>query len=65
MQERQGEGRSLARARRRLTDQIATRKQRRNRLPLDRRRFLVAQVRQGGQQAGIQAQRRKPGERLC
>ena len=54
---RQGERRGLARSGGRLADEIPAQKQGRNRLTLDRRRFLVTQVRQCRQQAKVEAQR--------
>ena len=50
LQRRQRERRGLARAGRRLTEQVATCQQERDRLALDRRRLLVAEVVERGQQ---------------
>ena len=51
-----GEGRRLARAGRRFGEDVATLQQRRDRLPLDRRRLLVAQLGERGDQRTVDAQ---------
>ena len=56
---RECEGRRLAGSGCRLTQEIAARQQRRDRLPLDRRRLLIAQRIERGQQGRFEAQRRK------
>jgi hypothetical protein len=61
VQQRQRERRRLARARTRLPHQIAAGQQDRNRLPLDGRRFFVAERRHRGNQRRRQAKRGKAG----
>ena len=50
------EGRRLARAGRRFGENVASLEERRDRVPLDRRRLLVAQLGQRGDQRTINAQ---------
>ena len=54
LEHRQREGRGLAGARRRLGEQVAAGEQQRDGLALDRRRLLVAEVGDGGEQAVVQ-----------
>ena len=56
LEQRQREGGRLARPGRRLPEQVAALEQRRDRLPLDRRRLLVAEGRQCREQLGPKAQ---------
>ena len=62
MQQRQGEGRRLARAGRGLADEVLAREQRRDRLALDRRRLLVAELGKRPDEAGVEPQRREARE---
>ena len=58
---RKGEGRRLARAGRCLGEDVATLQQGRDRLPLDRRRLLVAQLRERGDELTVDPQREEFG----
>ena len=60
LERRQREGGRLAGPRRRLGQQVAAGQQRRDRLALDRRRLLVAERRDGAQQAGVELERGEP-----
>ena len=59
VQERQGEGRRLARPGRRLAHEVLARQQRRDRLSLDRRRLLVAELDDRLHQAVVEPQGRE------
>ena len=56
LEDRQGEGRGLAGAGRRLGEDVAAVEQQRDRLALDRRRLLVAEVGDGGEQPVVQTE---------
>ena len=58
---RKGEGRRLARAGRRFGEDVAALEERRDRLPLDRRRLLVTQLAERGDQLTADPQREEFG----
>jgi hypothetical protein len=60
LEQGQRERRGLAGAGRRLGEDVTPREQRRDGLALDRRRLLVAQLRQAGQEVVGQAELREP-----
>ena len=63
VQQRQGKGRRLARACRRLAQQVAARQQHGDGLALDGRGFLIAQRRHCGREFRLQTQRCESGRR--
>ena len=63
LQDRQGERRRLARAGGRLPDEVAPLEQRRDRLGLDRGRFLVAQLDERVEEFGAQVEVREGAAR--